>query len=243
MIPEKMDRKAKKMKTRNGQMSESLRLGILLAIVGGFLEAYTFFCRGGVFANCQTGNLVMFALSAADGDGENMILYLIPVVAFVVGIFLAEWIRQLFSQYQKIHWRQIIILFEIVCLAVTAFIPGGKLDVVVTTVIAFVCSMQVESFRKVRGKAFATTMCTGNLRSASENLYHWMVGRNKEAKEKGGHYLIIVGSFMGGAVLGATLTHIFIEKAVLFCCVILFLTFLFMFCQESGTIKRENVCD
>lgn len=88
------------------------------------LEAYTFFCRGGVFANCQTGNLVMFALSAADGDGENMVLYLIPVVAFVVGIFLAEWIRQIFSHYQKIHWRQIIILFEIVCLAVTAFIPG-----------------------------------------------------------------------------------------------------------------------
>ena len=64
------------MKAKTRQMSESLRLGILLAIVGGFLEAYTFFCRGGVFANCQTGNLVMFALSAADGNGADMILYL-----------------------------------------------------------------------------------------------------------------------------------------------------------------------
>lgn len=229
------------MKERNGQMSESLRLGILLAVVGGFLEAYTFFCRGGVFANCQTGNLVMFALSAADGDGENMVLYLIPVVAFVVGIFLAERIRQIFSHYQKIHWRQIIILFEIVCLAVTAFIPGGKLDVVVTTVIAFVCSMQVESFRKVRGNAFATTMCTGNLRSASENLYHWMIGRDGESKKKGIHYLIIVGSFMGGAVVGAALTHIFIEKAVLFCCAILFITFLFMFSKEEKEMEEKRI--
>ena len=202
------------MKAKTRQMSESLRLGILLAIVGGFLEAYTFFCRGGVFANCQTGNLVMFALSAADGNGADMILYLIPVIAFIVGIFLAEWVKQIFRLYEKLHWRQIIILFEIFCLAVTAFIPEGNLDVIVTTVIAFVCSMQVESFRKVRGNAFATPMCTGNLRSASENLYHWIAGGDKEAKKKGQHYLTIVGSFMIGAVVGAALTHIFAEKAV-----------------------------
>lgn len=116
----------------------------------------------------------------------------------------------------------------------------GKLDVVVTTVIAFVCSMQVESFRKVRGNAFATTMCTGNLRSASENLYHWMIGREGEAKKKGLHYLIIVGSFMGGAVVGAALTHIFIEKAVLFCCAILFITFLFMFSREEKEMEEKR---
>ncbi len=224
------------MKAKTRQMSESLRLGILLAIVGGFLEAYTFFCRGGVFANCQTGNLVMFALSAADGNGADMILYLIPVIAFIVGIFLAEWVKQIFRLYEKLHWRQIIILFEIFCLAVTAFIPEGNLDVIVTTVIAFVCSMQVESFRKVRGNAFATTMCTGNLRSASENLYHWIAGGDKEAKKKGQHYLTIVGSFMIGAVVGAALTHIFAEKAVLFCCIILFITFMLMF---YGTRQEE----
>ena len=224
------------MKAKTRQMSESLRLGILLAIVGGFLEAYTFFCRGGVFANCQTGNLVMFALSAADGNGADMILYLIPVIAFIVGIFLAEWVKQIFRLYEKLHWRQIIILFEIFCLAVTAFIPEGNLDVIVTTVIAFVCSMQVESFRKVRGNAFATPMCTGNLRSASENLYHWIAGGDKEAKKKGQHYLTIVGSFMIGAVVGAALTHIFAEKAVLFCCIILFITFMLMF---YGTRQEE----
>lgn len=224
------------MKAKTRQMSESLRLGVLLAIVGGFLEAYTFFCRGGVFANCQTGNLVMFALSAADGNGADMILYLIPVIAFIVGIFLAEWVKQIFRLYEKLHWRQIIILFEIFCLAVTAFIPEGNLDVIVTTVIAFVCSMQVESFRKVRGNAFATTMCTGNLRSASENLYHWIAGGDKEAKKKGQHYLTIVGSFMMGAVVGAALTHVFAEKAVLFCCIILFVTFMLMF---YGTRQEE----
>ena len=32
------------------QMSDTMRLGVLLAIAGGFLDAYTYLCRGGVFA-------------------------------------------------------------------------------------------------------------------------------------------------------------------------------------------------
>ena len=31
---------------------ESVRLGVLLAIVGGFLDAYTFISRGGSFCKC-----------------------------------------------------------------------------------------------------------------------------------------------------------------------------------------------
>lgn len=52
----------------HGQASESLRLGLLLAVVGGFLEAYTFLSRGGVFANCETGNLVLLGLYLAQGQ-------------------------------------------------------------------------------------------------------------------------------------------------------------------------------
>ncbi len=37
-------------KNKHVTTSESVHLGILLAIVGGFLDAYTFVCRGGVFA-------------------------------------------------------------------------------------------------------------------------------------------------------------------------------------------------
>ena len=47
--------------------SESVRLGILLATVGGFLDAYTFICRGGVFANAQTGNIVLLGVEATKG--------------------------------------------------------------------------------------------------------------------------------------------------------------------------------
>ena len=44
---------------------EMLRVGLCLAFTGGFLDAYTYLLRGGVFANAQTGNMVLMALYAA----------------------------------------------------------------------------------------------------------------------------------------------------------------------------------
>ena len=51
--------------------------------------------------------------------------------------------------------------------------------------ISFVCAMQVETFRKVRGSAFATTMCTGNLRSGTEQLVLWRQTGDRKAAQQG----------------------------------------------------------
>ena len=39
------------------QISESIRLGAILALSGGFMDAYSYMERGEVFANAQTGNI------------------------------------------------------------------------------------------------------------------------------------------------------------------------------------------
>mgnify|MGYP000122724758 CR=1 FL=1 len=58
------------------QMSESFLLAALLAIVGGFLDAYSYLLRGHVFANAQTGNIVLFGVYLQKGDvEENLILF------------------------------------------------------------------------------------------------------------------------------------------------------------------------
>lgn len=41
------------------QISESIRLGALLAISGGMMDAYSYIMRGHVFANAQTGNMLL----------------------------------------------------------------------------------------------------------------------------------------------------------------------------------------
>lgn len=54
--------------TTHRQMSESFRLGAVLALTGGFLDAYTYLIRGGVFANAQTGNIVLLGVRLMEGD-------------------------------------------------------------------------------------------------------------------------------------------------------------------------------
>ena len=37
--------------------SERLAAACVLSVIGGFLDIYTYLCRGNVFANAVTGNL------------------------------------------------------------------------------------------------------------------------------------------------------------------------------------------
>lgn len=67
--------------TSKSQMSESFFLCSLLAITGGFLDIYTYVVRGKVFANAQTGNIVLFGLNIAEGNVKESFYYLIPILA------------------------------------------------------------------------------------------------------------------------------------------------------------------
>lgn len=80
-------------KIREKQMSENFILGIMLALTGGFLDAYTYITRGGVFANAQTGNIVLMGINLAKGDFERVIHYVVPILAFALGILLSEIIK------------------------------------------------------------------------------------------------------------------------------------------------------
>ena len=69
----------KYMDNKNNQKSESFILASLLAIVGGFLDAYTFCCRDKVFANAQTGNIVRVGITLANGEYYKTLRYSIPM--------------------------------------------------------------------------------------------------------------------------------------------------------------------
>lgn len=224
------------MKQAHGQMSESMRLGALLAVAGGFFDAYTYLCRGGVFANAQTGNIVLLGLELAEREWLRALAYLAPILAFALGVVVAEVVKQRGKARQAggagMHWRQVIVLAEIVLLAVAAFLPQ-RMNMAVNILISFVCAMQVEAFRKVRGSAFATTMCTGNLRSGTEQLVIWRQTGDANAARKARHYYCITLFFILGAALGAVCTDTLGERALLITCVPLLAVFGIMFIREE----------
>ena len=215
------------------QMSDSFRIAALLAVVGGFLDAYTYVARGGVFANAQTGNIVLFGLSIAEKNWINAISYFVPILAFVSGIFLDEWIRKRFLPGRKIHWRQIIIIFEIITLCVVAWLPqNNSADMIANTLVSFVCSMQTQSFRKVHGLPYASTMCTGNLRSGTELLFQYTQTKDRKQRIKSLHYYGVIGFFILGAGIGALVTKQLSASAAIWCNTLLLLVYFLLFRQH-----------
>ena len=226
-------------KVSNKQMSESLKIGVILAITGGFLDAYTFLSRGKVFANAQTGNIVLLGTNLFQGEYKKALTYLIPVSSFIVGVFISEFIKLKFKNNEKIHWRQIIVFIEIFLLVLVAFMPEN-LNNLANIIVSFICAMQVESFRKINGISCATTMCTGNLRSGTELLFKYIKTKEPDLKEKCINYYGIDLLFILGAGLGALFTNTFKEKAVLFCCVTLFIGFIVIFIKEDILIFKSK---
>jgi uncharacterized membrane protein YoaK (UPF0700 family) len=95
--------------------------------------------------------------------------------------------------------------------------------------ISFVCAIQVESFRKINGLAYATTMCTGNLRSGTEQLYRYRTTKDIEARNKCLKYYSIILLFIIGAIGGMSISLYSGVRAVWLCCLILAIVFILMF--------------
>lgn len=215
-----------------GQMSESMLTASFVILSGGLQDAYTYLCRGKVFANGQTGNIVLFSAYLFDGAWDQCLRYLVPVLSFMTGIFAAECIHRRFKAMEKVHWRQLILLAEIAVLFAVGFLPQ-TLNTVANALVSFSCAMQLQTFRKVRGHAYASTMCIGNMRSGTEALCAYFHTRDIAILHKALTYFGVIVLFALGAGFGALLTNVFSVRAIWFSCALLTISFFMMFIKET----------
>lgn len=220
------------------QRSESFLVGALLAVAGGFLDAYTYLCRGEVFANAQTGNMVLLAHWLTERQWRRAGMYLIPILSFFAGVLVAEVLKTRFSgRAGRFHWRHTVLAVEIAVLTAASFLPQGKLDGVVNVMVSFVCALQVETFRKVRGNPFASTMCTGNLRSGTDALYHGLVRRDREQVRRSLVYYGVIAFFICGGALGSILSRYAPQRAVLMPAALQLTAFLLMYERKDPALE------
>lgn len=215
------------------QMSESMTIGVLLTLAGGYFDAYTYIARGGVFANAQTGNIVLMGIRFFEGDYLRVLSYFIPVLAFVLGVFTAEMIKR-FDNKLPVHWRQAVIALEMAIVIIVALLPVSEenmytYNMTANVLISFVCSLQVQSFRKIKGIVCATTMCTGNLRSGTDCLTQYQKTGERTMLMNGLKYYAINLAFIAGAVISAFVTKLTGGISVIFCLIPLITVFIIMF--------------
>ena len=80
--------------------------------------------RGKVFANAQTGNIVLLAQNLIDRNGSVALRYFSPLLFFALGVAAAECIHMRYQKAQRIHWRQLVLAIEILLLFAVGFFPN-----------------------------------------------------------------------------------------------------------------------
>lgn len=153
-----------------GQIVTSLRFGMGLTAVGGFLDVYSYLGRGGVFAGAQSGNVVLLGVNIANRDVHGALVLVAPIIAFMSGSACAAWLGQL-HQFPIIDSPiYAILLCEIALLAIVGIVPDTAADIPMSMLVSFAAAIQVATFRKVRNWSFTTTITTNNLVTAVTSL-------------------------------------------------------------------------
>jgi uncharacterized membrane protein YoaK (UPF0700 family) len=195
------------------QTSESFRLSAILSFSGGLQDAYTYNVRGNVFANAQTGNVVLMSQNVMMGNWNSAIHYMLPLISFAAGVFITEQIENRFKSSKGVHWRQLVLLIEIVLLGIVGLMPTD-INIIANMMVSFTCAMQVQSFRKVHGYGYASTMCIGNLRSGTESLSQYLRNRDRASLNKALHFFGIILIFAIGAGAGGVLSNVLYVRTI-----------------------------
>ena len=233
------------MKKKISVCENSMVLVYILAMSGGFMDAYSYMCRGEVFANAQTGNILLMAVNLAKGNFVVALRYFAPVMAFIAGVVLAQTVHHIFKG-RALHRRQIVILFEAVALFAAAFIPY-ELNILCNCIISLACGAQVEAFRKIsiRGAypqsyACATTMCIGNMRTAASSICEYVAHKNRDDLRKGLLLFSINAMFAIGAVAGDLCVTAINQWAVMICAVFMTMAFIIITMEEKEEEKDNE---
>ena len=214
------------------KVEESFVVAGLLALVGGYLDIYSYLARGRVFANTQTGNLVLLGCNLAEGNWHKVIYYLISILAFIVGIWVAKFIEHKYVTPNNCYWLLVILGLEIIGVFVVMCIPKGDLNVFANAVLSLICALQVQGFRKVNGSAYSTIMFTGNLKNLAERFSEYHISKNKDALSEGWIFLGIILLFIAGGWLGTLTTATYFEKSVGLVNVVLIIVLLLVYFDQ-----------
>lgn len=214
---------------------EQLLIGFLLTVAGGALDTYSYLNHGHVFAGLQTGNVILLTVNLAAGKFWLIGRYLMPLLAFFTGIFLTVSIEHYFHANKPLRWQHIVLIVEICGLISVPLLSGHLPDIGITCIISLTAALQYQTFRRVRGRPFANTMTTGNMRNTAVFLWLALLKKEPANLQKAGESLLIVLAFMLGAMVSGLLTPWLHNATILFVAVDLLAVLLILqFRQRHG---------
>lgn len=206
-----------KIQRKNETQHDSIIIGVCLSLVGGFLDVYSYLLKGKVFANAQTGNVVMLCILAAHHQLDTSLKYIIPIIAFACGIFISAFLKNKPAIIGTYTWTVTVLVFEMLIIPAIGFLGVYFPHGIINSIISFISALQVANFGKVHGNPIATTMITGNLKSSMINLAEYCAVQDRVYLYSFFKYSAIIISFGIGVVVGCIAIHYYAEQSILIC--------------------------
>ena len=176
----------------------------LVTAAGGAMDAWTYLAHGHVFANAQTGNIVLMTVALAREDFADAARHLPSLVAFVAGLLLSRLSGDALRR-ATLNSRDVRLGVECMLLVALALVADAMPDRDVTACVGFIAGVQITSLSHIGTWSFNTGMATGNLRGAASALSKALTG----SEEEWPHALtlsLLCAAFAAGALAGAWLT-------------------------------------
>ncbi len=101
----------------------SVSVAFLLTAAGGFMDAFTFVGHGEVFANSMSGNVVLLGMSIASANWTLALRRIPPILAFLLGVFLAQRLRQPILRRRLLRPALACLSLEILFLMTVSVLP------------------------------------------------------------------------------------------------------------------------
>ena len=183
--------------------ARTLWFALLLTLANGFMDAHTYYVRGGVFANVQTGNVIFFAIDSSERRWGEAMAHVWPILAFIAGVGLASHIKS--GRVERIvpHPLRWTMAVQVVVLVVIGFVPATVAHSYVVVPIAFLAAMQIGLFRTIGDLAYMPVATTGNLLRFVEMGYEGLTEKSPAAWRACSVYGTLIVAFAGGALVGA----------------------------------------
>ncbi|HEX8809737.1 MAG TPA: YoaK family protein [Xanthobacteraceae bacterium] len=190
--------------TSGRQRLSALAASALAATAGGAMDAWVYLAHGHVFANAQTGNVVLMSIALADGDIASAATHLPSLLAFVTGVLVSRLSGHLLKR-SRLNSRNVRLGLACVMLVALGLSTYLMSDRVVTACVGFIAGVMMTSLSHIGTWSFNTGMITGNLLAGVSALAKALTGSAEEWPHATA-MVVLCFAFFAGAAAGAWLT-------------------------------------
>ncbi|WP_057491188.1 YoaK family protein [Streptococcus orisasini] len=199
--------------TKKYQNFEGLRVAMLLTFVSGFIDAYTYITQGGRFASMQTGNLLYMTINIAEGRFKEAFSFLIPIIFFILGQFFYYFLRKWVTP-KNVRWHKLSTYVLFILLAAIAVSSPLLPSIFTIAGLAFFASIQLATFKRVRGYTYTNTMMTGNIKNAAYLFLKGSVEKDKQILRQSIYIITVIITFMVGVLLSTVMCRYLTENSL-----------------------------